>query len=231
MSEEFKSIILVNGSPKLQVEWSASEQLLHLQESAMKSPEIEIRRIHVRSSLKQGETREDFEAMLNADAIIFSFPLYIFCLPGVLIRYLQDFHEYWKEQQGFRKKVRISAVVNCGFPEAFINEEAIRVIKSFCRQTGASFHQGIMLGGGGMLVGSQDVPYMKRMYMELERTYRRIAEDILEDNRETYETVSFRANCPSRLYYFMGNRGWYHQVKKNGLKRKDLYRRPYLKTQ
>lgn len=229
MSKDRKLVVLVNGSPKLTAEQSASEQMLRLQESSMQAPGIEFYRIHVRSSLKKEKINEDFEAMLEADAILFTFPLYIFCLPGIMIRYLQDFYEYWKEKQGFHKKVKISAVVNCGFPEAFINEEAIRVIKSFCRQTGASFHQGIMLGGGGMLFGLTEVPYMKNVKVELETAYRTIAEDIREDKEITRDTISIKANCPARLYYFMGNRGWYQQARKNGLKKRDLFRRPYLK--
>jgi hypothetical protein len=229
MRKECKLVVLVNGSPKLTAEQSASEQMLRLQESSMQAPGIEFYRIHVRSSLKKDKIEKDFEAMLEADAILFTFPLYIFCLPGIMIRYLQDFYEYWKERQGFRKKVKISAVVNCGFPEAFINEEAVRVIKSFCRQTGADFHQGIMLGGGGMLFGIKDVPYMRKLKEELIAAYQRITEDIVEEKIITRDTISIRANCPTRLYYFMGDRGWYQQAKKNGLKKRDLYRRPYLK--
>ncbi len=227
MSGEKKFIVLVNGSPKLKAENSVSESLSQLFMNCMESTEIDYYRVHVRDSLKHNKTKEDFEAMLKADAIIFTFPLYIFCVPGILMRFLQDFCQYWKQEKGYRKKVKIYAVVNCGFPEAYINEEAVRVIRSFGRQTGAESGLGIMIGSGGMLA-ALDNPLVRKVREELIQAYRLIAEDIFEDKKGQKDLISIRVKFPTRLYYFMGNKSWYDSGRKYGLRKKDLYRKPYL---
>lgn len=229
MSMEKKMVVFVNGSPKLRSEESVSERLIRIGQKYMDSPELSFETVNVRQSLTHKNTEEDFNKLLNAEAIILIFPLYIFCLPGILMRFLQDFHQYWKENGGYRRRVKVYAIVNCGFPEAFINEEAVRVIQSFSRQTGAEFGFGTMIGSGGMLLGTLDAPFMKRMREDIIHAFQRIRDGILGQG-DSGEPVSTRANFPIKLYYFMGNRGWYSEAKKKGLKKKDLYRRPYLKA-
>jgi multimeric flavodoxin WrbA len=231
MKNEKKLLVFINGSPKLKAENSASELLINMGQEAMSSGELEFYKVHVRESLNRKNTDEDFAMMQKADALIFAFPLYIYCLPGILIRYLQDFHQYLREQGGFHKKVKVYAVVNCGFPEAFINEEAVRVVKSFCRQTGADFGFETMIGSGGMLFGGLETPFMKQMKEDLMAAYERMKAAILYGQKDSGEAIMAQAKIPMRLYYFMGNRGWYSEAKKHGLKKKDLYRRPYLKEE
>lgn len=229
MSGEKKQVVFVNGSPKLKPEASVSEMLIRMGRENMASQALSYETINVRQSLTRKNTEEAYQKLLNADAIIITFPLYIFCLPGILMRFLQDFQQYWKENGGYRRKVKVYAIVNCGFPEAYINEEAVRVIQSFCRQTSAEFGFGTLIGSGGMLLGTLDAPFMKRMKEDIIRTFHRIRDCILGQG-DSGEPVSTRANFPMGLYYFMGNRGWYSGAKKNGLKKKELYRTPYLKT-
>lgn len=228
MSGEKKLVVFVNGSPKPKSEESVSEMLINMGQEYMNSQELRLETINVRQSLTHKNTEEDFNKLLLADAIIFTFPLYIFCLPGILMRFLQDFQHYWKENGGYRSRVKVYAIVNCGFPESFINEEAVRVIQSFSRQTKAEFGFGTMIGSGGMLLGALDAPFMKGMKGDIIRAFQRIRDGIL-GGEESGEAISTRANFPVKLYYFMGNRGWYSEAKKWGLKKKELYRRPYLK--
>lgn len=228
MSIENKKVVLINGSPKIKAEESLSEKLIHLLEDRMPGSGIDAYKINARESLKKGRTYEDFNRMLEADAIVFVFPLYIFCLPGVLMRFLQDFYSFFKQSKGWKKKVRLYTIVNCGFPEAYINEEAVGVIQSFGRQTGADFGFGVMIGGGGMVVSTLELPFMKKTKDELEQAFDYIAEDILKDTHVARDNVSLELKFNHKLYYFMGDRGWYASAKKNGLKKKDLYSRPYL---
>jgi multimeric flavodoxin WrbA len=69
--------------------------------------------IHVTSSINSGKVEEDFKIMSSADAIVFAFPLYVFCLPGVLMRFLEDYYMYLKSSNGYNKDVRVYAVVRC----------------------------------------------------------------------------------------------------------------------
>ncbi len=227
--KEKKLVVFVNGSPKVKAEDSSSELLINMGQEALSSDELEFYKIQIRKSLNSNSTEEDFAMLLKADAIVFTFPLYIFCLPGIMMRFLQDFYGYLKEKGGFSHKVKVFAMVNCGFPEAFINEEAIRVIQSFSRQTGAEFVFGTMIGGGGMLLGAMETPFMKQVKENLRIAYGRMKVSILHGQKDSGDLIATQSSFPMRLYYFMGSRGWFSLAKKNKLKKKDLYRRPYLK--
>jgi putative NADPH-quinone reductase len=151
---EVKRVIIVNGSPKT-TDVSVSGMLCSLLEKRFEPEHAHIIRINVRKNIDRDNT-EDFSSMMNADAVVFVFPLYFFCLPGLVIRYLQDFYEFFgqhkKESDGI---IKIYAVVNCGFPESDINSEALRVVKSFSMHINASFRFGISIGGGGMFMGAR----------------------------------------------------------------------------
>nr|WP_243456511.1 flavodoxin [Mobilitalea sibirica] len=221
---------MVNGSPKIKSNQSVSELFVNLQENSMKEAGIDVGRINVRDSITLGKTQEDYLEMSQADAIIFTFPLYIFCLPGILMRFLQDYQQFlMKQNLTIEKEQKIFAVVNCGFPEPDINEEAVRVIKSFSRQIGALFGFGVMIGGGGMFLGTIDAPFMKKTKAELYNAFDQMSEMIIKMELSPMENRFIKPNFPRKLYLFAADREWISAAKKNGLKKRDLYRRPYLK--
>lgn len=225
MSQSNKNVVLVSASPKIGT-ISVSGFLTDLQENQMKEQGLDLYRIDVRKSLTKGTPENDFQAMLQADAIIFTFPLYIFCLPGLLMRFLQDFFEYQSINKNDHKPY-VYSVVNCGFPEAWINQEAVDVIKSFSRSIGATFRFGVLIGGGGMLVRTHDKPFMRKTMNKIVGSFRVIGKDVISKSNRMLENISVTQNFPSRLYYLMGNMGWVYVAKKYGLKKKDLYRQPY----
>jgi len=164
-----------------------------------------------------------------ADAIIISFPLYYFCLPGMLTRFLVDYQTYCTARGKLNKQVKVYAIVNCGFPEPEINLEAVRVIQSFSRHLNAEFRFGVLIGGGSMMVAAKEAPFMKKAVQKLNSAFTSMAVDIQAENFTTMESIYIEAKYPfSRpLYYFMGGRGWITMARKNGLKKKELYRKPY----
>ncbi len=226
MNGESKRVVLISASPKM-TEKTTSGQLASMQEVQMKAAGLDVYRVDVRKSLSKGGTQADFEAMLEADALVFTFPLYIFCLPGILMRFLQDYDQFRMQHIDRAREAKVYAVVNCGFPEADINEEAVRVIRSFSRKIGAFFRFGVLIGGGTMVVEAKDAPFMKKTTAKLLGTFDLMVEDILTDSRAPLEAISIQANFPRKLYFFMADRGWFATARKNGLKKKDLYRRPY----
>ena len=118
--------------------------------------------------------------------------------------------------------------MNCGFPEADINAEAVKVIECFSKKIGASFRLGIMIGGGGMLTDEvKDAPFMKKTFTALDNGFRMMAQDIQDDRLDPLQNLSIALNFPRRLYLFMADKSWVDTARKNGLKKKDLYKRPY----
>jgi Putative NADPH-quinone reductase (modulator of drug activity B) len=220
-----KKVVLVSGSPRLEEKTASSGFLAHVH-AALHDGEFEKLSVNVRKSLKNGP-EPDFAALLEADAIVFAFPLYFFCLPGLLIRFLEAYEKYCREHGGQKKPVKIYAIVNCGFPEPEINLEAVRVIGCFSRHIGASFRFGVLIGGGPMLSSIEGVGPAKKAYEKLEATIRVLADDIRGETAQAMENVLIRPSFPARLYFFIADTEWKREAKKNGIKKAELYRRPY----
>ena len=226
MSGEFKNFVIISASPRVG-EDSTSDSIASLGEGILKSDTTNITRINVRKSISKKQTQADYTAMLGADALIIIFPLYFFCLPGLLIRFLQDYDEYYRQHKGDGVCSRVYTVINCGFPEADINKEALRVIKSFSRKTGNMFRFGLLLGGGGMLHDAKESPFMRKTMAAINNAFARISEDTITCGEEPLDDIYASLNFPRRLYFFIADRGWLSSAKKNGLSKKDLYRKPY----
>lgn len=221
-----RNIVLIDGSPKVN-EPSTSNYLVEAIGSQIDEASAHKTFINVRQSIKKHKTLDDFAVIAQADAIIIVFPLYIFCLPGILMRFFEDYYQYWLEHEQTAAQPKVYAVVNCGFPEPGINMEAIRVISSFSRHINAQFRFGVLIGGGGMLREAANAPFMKKTMKSLHDAFAAIAEDIGSADLKDIDNFNIFMNFPRRLYLFMGDRGWKGLARRNGLSKKDLYKRPY----
>lgn len=222
-----KNIVLINGSPKVNEE-AVSRHLIETAGSRINDNQYKKTFINVRQSITMNKTQDDFETISDADALIIAFPLYIFCMPGMLTRFLEDYYKYYTENKESKSRLKVYAIVNCGFPEPDINLEAVNVIRSFCRHINADFRFGILLGGGGMLLGAKDAPFMKKTMTSINNEFSKIADDICSDSLDKIDNVSIHVNFPGWAYLFMGNKGWVSSARKNGLRKKDLYNKPLI---
>lgn len=221
-----RKIVLIDGSPKVN-EPSTSKYLVDAIGSQIDETAAHKTFINVRQSIKKHKTMDDFAVIAQADAIIIIFPLYIFCVPGILMRFLEDYYKYYLEHEQTAAKPKVYAVVNCGFPEPGINLEAIRVIRSFSQHINAQFRCGVLIGGGAMLREAANAPFMKKTMKSLNDALAVIAEDIGSTNSKDIDNFNISMNFPRRLYLFMGDRGWKGLARQNGLRKKDIYKRPY----
>ena len=223
-----KNIVLISASPKIN-ERSVSKEFLEMAASEINPDVFNKTFIDVRKSISTHKVSEAFEMLSKADVIIISFPLYVFCMPGILTRFLVDYHNYYLVSGNVRKTVKVYAIVNCGFPEPEINLEAARVIKSFCQHINAEYRFSVLIGGGPMMFAARKAPFMKKAVQKLNDAFSSISADITQENFTKTESIYIGANFPfsRRLYLFMGGRGWITLARKNGLQKKDLYRKPY----
>lgn len=220
-------IVIINGSPKT-TQNSSSGFLAAYGEKHLQSDSFDISRIDIRQSISKGNTEMDYKRMLDADAIIIIFPLYVFCLPAIVMRFLQDYFQYYCANKDKAKNAKIYTIVNCGFPEPDINGEAVRVIECFSKKIGASFRFGILIGGGAILESAKDAPFMKETFLKLDNAYKLMAEEIRGNQSEPAQNISLFIPFPRFLYLFMASKSWVITARKNGLKKKDLYGRPYV---
>jgi len=227
MSDSTKTVVLLSGSPKAAKEQTLSEYLTDLEETRIACEDLTVRRFNVRQCLFRNTSEDAYRAMLTSDAVVVTFPLYFFCLPGLLMRFLQDYAAFVRQHAPEAKTNKIYAVVNCGFPEWDINEEAVRVVRSFARAVGAEYRFSLLIGGGGMILGARKAPFMQPTMDVISGTFEQIRYDILADSEISPQDTSVTVRFPRKLYFWMGNFGWGHMAKENGLKRKDLKNKPY----
>ena len=121
-------IVLLSGSPHLN--GSTSVKLLNLLKSRLDS-DFSAEVVEAGKSILQNAQQQDYLRMDAADAIVIAFPLYVYCLPGTLAGFLVGYSEY-RKNIGKPAQQKIYAVINCGFPESGINDDAAHVIKRFC---------------------------------------------------------------------------------------------------
>ncbi|MBU3157357.1 NAD(P)H-dependent oxidoreductase [Clostridium estertheticum] len=221
-----KNICFINGSPK----GKGSNSLLFLNRLDEDMNENNYNRfyIHVTSSIHSGKIEEDFKTMSHADVIVFAFPLYVFSLPGVLMRFLEDYYIYLKNNNKSPENVRVYAIVNCGFPEPTINDEAIRVLKNFCVRLNLNWRFAVSIGMGEVVGSTKDIKFMQRLCSKIYSSLYEINKDI-ENNIETLVENKYVApNFPIFLFGEIGKLNWINTAKKNGLSKNDLYKKPYM---
>lgn len=221
-----KNIVLINASPKM-TDKSLSKYL-----NKMVSEEFDLARacqtfIEARKSIANHTTLDDFNKLKEADAVVITFPLYFYGLPGILMRFLEDYYLFTMNQGNPSKNPKVYAIINCGFPEPEINRDALRVIGSFCRHINAQFRFGVLIGGGGMLLETKEAGFMKKTNQSLEKAFAKIAQDIQDNHLEKIDTIHVVIKFPKVLFKIMGSLNWIQAAHKNGLKKKDLYRQPY----
>ncbi len=218
-----KQVAIISASPKPPGR-AASDILAGMAADALHGENIDVSVINARETLQKRGTDAAFQTMADADALIIIFPLYIFCLPGITMRFLQMYRDYAAKLPA-RKKAAVYSVINCGFPEPEINEEASRVIGRFASAVGAQYCHGILIGSGGML--TLNVPPAKKALAQYLETFKRMRAEIAGGVIAPADHVLLRVDFPRKLYFLMGNMGWRRQISKNGGKKKDLCRRPY----
>mgnify|MGYP001178062942 CR=1 FL=1 len=218
-----KQVVILAASPKPPGK-AASDLLAKIAADTLRDETVGVRVINARETLAKETTDEAFAAIAAADALIVVFPLYVFCLPGMTMRFLQRYGEYAAKLPQ-RKQTAVYSVVNCGFPEPEINEEASRVIGRFARAVGARYGFGVLIGGGGMVTMS--ISPVNKMIRKYQETLGRIQAEIKAGTCTPAASVNLRVRFPRRLYLFMGNISWRMWIRNNGGKTKDLYARPY----
>ena len=224
MIENKKQIVIVSGSPKVDQDWAVSEFLAKRGADLLRDETLNTIVIPVRRALLHRETDQAFAVMANADAIVMVFPLYFFCMPSMLTRFMQDFTAAYPKSN---RIANVYAIVNCGFPEAEINREAMRVVEQFAKKTGASFRGGLMIGCGGMLLGAKSAPFMRPVYAQIDALFTRIKSDMLSGESQPAAIEPVAVKFPRSMYFIGGNTGWKFAARKNKLHKKDLFRTPY----
>ncbi len=203
-------ITALNGSPKARdsVSGMLIDQMARLTGAAIPSYQA------VKPSMR-------VPALLDADALLIVFPLYVDSLPAPLIRALTLLEQAAKTENS--RLPTVYAIVNCGFYEAEHNRLALDMVAHFCARAGFPWGYGIGIGGGG-IVASQSAHMEKGVASGVYEALRGMA-DAITRGGERRENVFVTPKFPRFLYKFGGHMGWRQMAKRNGAG--ALYAQPH----
>jgi len=170
-----KKICLVNGS--LRGRKASSHALLEELLPGFRGGEYVVTRLEMRAGRAATHAREAFQTMACSDAVILSFPLFAYSLPGGFIRFLEDFSRYLAEGMERYGGTRLYSIVNCGFPDPQVTGEAVRVVRNFCAATGLRYRFSVSVGCGPATLATRKVPVLNA---KLKRALTAIIMDIEE---------------------------------------------------
>lgn len=205
---------LINGSPK--VSSSASRSLLEDLKAYLGETETVEFGFHTDNAAK-----EKAEELNLADALVFSFPLYVDGIPGHLLSCLEELEEASCHKNS---SIRVYGIVNCGFYEGIQAETALQVLQNWCARAGYVWGGGLGVGGGG---GLAQMPKTKSGHgprEPIDKALNALAEVICagQTRENQYVSVAF----PRFLYKLAAQMGWRQMVRAGGGKARDLGKRP-----
>ncbi len=213
-------IALINASPKAKD--SASGYLLEELKPLLKDSIIS------EYSLRTFQLKE-LEALLQQDAVVFAFPIYVDGIPAHLLRCLSQWEEL---ARGGKPGLRVYAIVNCGFYEGHQNKNALQILKNWCIKAGLTWGQGVGIGCGGMIASIRGIPHGQGPKRNISVALEALAGNILaggsSNEAGTLSTASAlpelyaQPGFPRVMYKLAGEWGWRKTAKANGLKKKDL---------
>ena len=232
-----KRALLINASPKTQ-KASSSERmnkaLLHHLESHGCAGEL----ITLNASLQNDKGRERFLSQVAAaDLLVLTFPLFVDSLPFLPTRALEILAAATQTSDAPKKK--ITAIINCGFPEAHQNSLAAAIVAHFARQAGYDWAGALLVGGGEGVVSGREVPTdLSRARPPVAKVAKALAamgEALAKGRAVPDELAALMAQAPlpipfswwRKLYLFIGDLNWKIMAKKSGAPQGTLYARPY----
>ena len=208
-------IALINASPKEKN--SASEAFLRLLNTLLPVG-YEIVKYHFRAPKVSNQALEQIS---ESDVLVFAMPLYFDGIPSNLIPCLYQMETFLKTRPS--KNIMVYTLVNCGFYEGHQCAIALDIMKNWCAKAELTWGQGIGLGGGGMMQSLANVPNGRGPKKNFMEALKSIAGSI--SSGTTADHLFISPNFPQFAYKLGAEMGWRQQIKANGLKRKDLFRK------
>lgn len=223
-----KKILYINGSPRGE-KGSSSALILqdiaaYLKEEGLSTADGEV--FTIPRSIKK-DTKPVLDTMDDADIWIIALPLYVDVLPGHLSWWLKEYENHRMAQKD-TKNIRVYGIVNCGFPEAIQNADALKVLEIFCRKCGLQWRFGIGIGMGEPYKEMHGIPLRSWMKSEIFASYKALGNDLNREDSAGEKNYFVKVKYPRFLYRVQGALGWVLRSRKNGVSRRDMYARPLL---
>ena len=159
------------------------------------------------------------DEIVKADMLVFAFPLYVDSIPSHILYLMERISENHRNNN-----LIIYVIMNNGFYEGKQNHIAIQQMKLWCCDNGFVWGQGIGCGAGEMLPFLKKVPLGHGPTKNLGDALEAFAINI--NRRGTGEELYINPNWPRFMWKYQANRMyWIPKAKKNGLKKKDIFKK------
>jgi len=223
-----KKILYINGSPRGE-KGSNSAQILKdlagfLKEEGIQQEEFSI--LTLARKIPENPDKQ-LEELDSCDIWILGLPLYVDSLPGHICRWLSLFQTFRASKESPRN-IRVYGIINCGFPEAIQNSDALSILELFCRKAELEWRMGIGIGMGEAYIQMKGMPLRSPGKAEILKAFQELYDDLNSDAPSKGSNLFARVKFPRWLYRLTGSLGWIWTARKNGLKLRDLYARPLL---
>jgi multimeric flavodoxin WrbA len=200
-------VCLINGSPRGKL---SSSSLIFLQGLDRSLAGRGVPTALITVGRRSGEPTPEgvLQDMADAEALIFSFPLYAYSTPAALTRFLEELslhlHRHATAAQPARV-ARVYALVNSGNADPRVNTEALRVMRLFCRKAGLSWRFGAAIAGGMVVAMTRGFPPVGWV---LRRLYRRIGDDLRSAGAPPAADVTILPIIPKRIMNWFKDSKW-----------------------
>ncbi len=225
-SGETRRALLLIGSPRGKT--STSQALGGYLFEQLASQGIQIETIRLYSMMKSTSLmRKLFDAVDSADLVTLAFPLYVDSLSGPVTGILERIVEHRRTNVPSHWQ-RLTAIVNCGFPESAHNNTALAICHNFARLTGFEWAGGLSLGGGEGVVHGTSLHELDGRAIPLKKSLELAAQALAVGKLIPQEAVALMAKSVVSpwLYWMLGGYGWKQQAKSYGVQN-QLKARPY----
>lgn len=218
---ESKNVLFLIGSPKKTR--STSESMAdYLSETIKAKADWHLEKIHILTTIHE-KPDAIATAANQSDLIVLAFPTYVDSLPSHVISTLMLL-----EARLDKSKLRdLVMLINCGFPETFHNDNAIKICRFFAIENGLNWRGGIAVGAGGAIIGKR-LSDLGGIADHLMKNIKTLANRLIEDEQIQDDGILRVQVVPTEIYSITGNTGWEKQAQKQGAEEK-LYDRPDIK--
>ncbi len=189
---------------------------------------LETEKIWIYPSIKSQEKSSDLiSAVDHFDTVIFASPLYINSLPASVTETMELIVNHRKTTK-MTKKQQLLAISNCGFPGAHHNDTALAIYRLFAAESGFEWAGGLALGMGAAING-RSLNKIGSMARNVKKSLELTATALAKGKPVSQDAVDLMAKqpIPSWIYMQIGEIRWKCQAKKNKVRTKSIYNRPY----
>ena len=196
--ENKQKILIITGSPRKDI--SVSHIFASYVKNRAERTGADVRLENLYSLLESPDGNGRLIRLLDlSDHLMVAFPLYIDCLPWAVTKAFEDI--FAQKNRLAAGKKSMSAIINCGFPEAEHNVVAADICRCFAFKAGMEW-LGAAMVGAGHLANDEHLKPIRFITRRLRKAFDIITDDICSNKAISGEALELikKPILPKWLY-------------------------------